>query len=54
MLSQEHREILTLRLLNNMPFKQISLLSGKSEAAVDSLFRRAVKSFKENFENIYF
>lgn len=53
MLSDEQKTILVLRIFNDMPFKQVALLSGKSEAAVDSLFRRAIIAFKNNFEKIY-
>ncbi|MEG0835433.1 MAG: sigma-70 family RNA polymerase sigma factor [Christensenellaceae bacterium] len=53
MLSPDYKQLITLRLLNEMPFKQIVELSGKSEDAVDSMFRRAIKSFKNNFNNIY-
>jgi RNA polymerase sigma-70 factor, ECF subfamily len=54
MLSLEHQQILMMRLFNNMPYKQIAEMSGRSESALDSMFRRAVKAFKENFKNIYF
>lgn len=53
MLSEDQRTILVLRIFNEMPFKQVALLAGKSEDAVDSLFRRAIISFKNNFEKIY-
>lgn len=52
-LDPEYRQILELRLLNDMPFKQMAEISGKSEAALDSMFRRAVKSLKKIFEEIY-
>jgi RNA polymerase sigma-70 factor, ECF subfamily len=54
MLSPEHKQILTLRLFNNMPYKQLATISGKSEAALDSMYRRAIKSFIKNFKEIYF
>lgn len=54
MLKPEYRQILELRLFNNMSFKQLSILSGKSEVALDSMYRRAIKSFKKNFQEIYF
>lgn len=53
LLPEEHRTILTLRLFNEMPFKQLATLVGKSDDAVDSLFRRALKAFINNFEKIY-
>ena len=53
MLSDEQRTIIVLRVFNDMPFKQAAQLAGKSEDAVDSLFRRAIISFKNNFEKIY-
>ncbi len=53
MLSEDQRTILVLRIFNDMPFKQVAILVGKSEDAVDSLFRRAIVSFKNNFEKIY-
>lgn len=53
MLSEDQRTILVLRIFNDMPFKQVALFAGKSEAATDSLFRRAIISFKNNFEKIY-
>lgn len=53
MLTEEQRIILTLRLFNNMPFKQLALLVGKSDDAVDSLYRRSIIAFKNNFIKIY-
>lgn len=53
MLSDEQRTIIVLRVFNDMPFKLVAQLAGKSEDAVDSLFRRAIISFKNNFEKIY-
>ncbi|OPX41880.1 RNA polymerase sigma factor YlaC [Ruminiclostridium hungatei] len=53
MLSDEQRTIIVLRVFNDMPFKLAAQLAGKSEDAVDSLFRRAIISFKNNFEKIY-
>lgn len=53
MLSEDQRTILALRIFNDMSFKQVAQFSGKSESATDSLFRRAIISFKNNFEKIY-
>ena len=53
LLPEEQRTVLTLRLFNDMPFKQVASLAGKSDDAVDSLFRRALRAFKNNFEKIY-
>lgn len=54
LLPEEQRQVLILRIFNGMPFKQLALLVGKSDDAVDSLFRRSIKAFKNNFEKIYF
>lgn len=54
LLPEEQRQVLILRILNGMPFKQLALLIGKSNDAVDSLFRRSIKAFKKNFEKIYY
>lgn len=53
MLSIDHKQILMLRLFNEMPFKQLVEITGKSEDSVDAMFRRAVKAFKNNFNKIY-
>jgi len=53
MLLEEQKMILELRIFNEMPFKQVASLVGKSDDAVDSLFRRSIKAFKNNFEKIY-
>lgn len=53
MLPEEQKTILTLRVFNEMPFKQLAELVGKSDDAVDSLFRRALRAFKNNFKKIY-
>lgn len=52
-LPEEQKTILELRIFNEMPFKQVASLVGKSDDAVDSLFRRSIKTFKNNFEKIY-
>jgi len=53
MLPEEQRTVLVLRIFNDMPFKQLASLVGKSDDAVDSLFRRSIRAFKNNFEKIY-
>jgi len=53
MLCEDHRTIIKLRIFNGMSFKQLVEFTGKSEDSVDSLFRRAIKSFKNQFEKIY-
>ena len=53
LLPEEQCTVLTLRLFNDMPFKQIAALAGKSDDAIDSLFRRALRAFKNNFEKVY-
>jgi len=53
MLPEEQKTVLTLRVFNEMPFKQLAELVGKSDDAVDSLFRRALRAFKNNFKKIY-
>lgn len=52
MLSVDYKDILTLRIFNEMPFKQIVEITQKSEDALDSLFRRALKAFKNNINKI--
>lgn len=54
LLPEEQRQVLILRIFNGMPFKQLALLVGKSDDAVDSFFRRSIKAFKNNFEKIYY
>jgi len=53
MISEDHRNILHLRLLNGMKSKDVAQLIGKNSKAVDSLYYRAIKSLKRNFINIY-
>jgi len=53
MLSVEHRDVMNLR-LNGMSARQISELTQMSEDAVNSMFYRAIKSFKKYFEKIYY
>lgn len=53
MLSRDHQQVIQLR-LNGMTAKQIAEMVGMSEDAVNSMFYRAIKAFKKNFENIYY
>lgn len=53
MLNEDHRNVIQLRKFNNVSVKQVAQLMGKSESAVDSLYRRAIKQFKENFKKNY-
>ncbi|CAB1253398.1 conserved hypothetical protein [Clostridiaceae bacterium BL-3] len=52
MLSQDHKQVIQLR-SNGMTAGQISEMAGISEAAVNSMFYKAVKEFKKNFRDIY-
>lgn len=54
MLSKDHKDILLIRVTNNMKFKQIGELSGVGEDAVRKMFGRAVISFKKNLEELNF
>ena len=49
-LKVEYQSIITLRLYNKASVKQISTLSGDSESAIDSRFRRAIKALGENIK----
>ena len=51
-LSDNHKQVLQLR-FNGMTSRQIAVLTGKSEDAIDSMYRRALKALKKNFEKIY-
>lgn len=53
MLPENQKTILELRIFNEMPFKQVASLVGKSDDAVDSLYYRSIKAFKNNFKKIY-
>lgn len=54
LLSEEYQQIILLRLQNKVPVKIVSQMIGKSEVAIDSLSRRAIKKFRENYIKIYF
>lgn len=50
MLTQDQKNILRLRIWNDMSFKDITKITGKSDAAVDSLYRRALSALKNNYK----
>lgn len=50
--NEDHYNIIVLRILNELPFSQISKLTGESVSALESRFRRALISLKEVIENI--
>ncbi len=52
-LSPDHFQVMQLR-LNGMMAKDVAKLAQMSEDAVNSMFYRAIKAFKENFKNIYY
>jgi RNA polymerase sigma factor (sigma-70 family) len=52
-LSPDHLQVMQLR-LNGMKAKDVAKLAQMSEDAVNSMFYRAIKAFKDNFKNIYY
>lgn len=52
-LSEDHRNVIQLRKFNKVSVKQVAQFMGKSESAVDSLYRRAIIQLKNNFKKIY-
>jgi RNA polymerase sigma factor (sigma-70 family) len=52
MLSDEHRQVMMLR-MNGMTAKQIAEMFGFTVDAVNSMYYRSIKAFKNNFEKIY-
>lgn len=52
-LSLEHQEIIYLRLILGMPYKEISAELGKSVDSLESLFRRAIKALRKTFSDKY-
>ncbi len=52
-LPSEYQQIIKMRLYNKVPVKQISAFTGQSVSAIDSLHRRAIKKYKENYKNFY-
>lgn len=53
LLTPEYQQIIKMRLHNKVPVKQISEFTGMSVSAIDSLYRRAIKKYKEIFKNFY-
>lgn len=53
LLSEDHRNVIQLRKFNKVSVKQVAQFMGKSESAVDSLYRRAITQLKNNFKKIY-
>jgi RNA polymerase sigma factor, sigma-70 family len=52
-LQSDYREILHFRLIKGLKYDAISHLSGKSIDNLESLFRRALKALKKQFDNFY-
>ena len=50
-LSENHKQVIRFK-FNGMSTKDIALLSNKSEEAIDSMYRRALKSLKKIFEKL--
>lgn len=50
LLSQDHQQIIRLRIFNRTPVKVIAALSGENIAAIDSLYRRAIENFKKAYK----
>lgn len=46
-LKSEHREIIILRVWNELSYKEISEITGKSEASCKMMFSRCIKQLKE-------
>ena len=53
MLSPDHMQVMQLR-LNGMSAKDVAMLAQTTEDAVNSMYYRAVKAFKDNFKKIYY
>lgn len=49
-LSKDHQQIISLRIFNRTPVKDIAAFSGKSVAAIDSLYRRAIENFTKAYK----
>jgi len=52
-LTKDQREVIQLRLINGTAVKDIANYSGKSVAAIDSLYRRAITTLRKEFINLY-
>ena len=53
MISEDYKTVIRLRLINGMKAEDVAQLVGKSSTAVNSLFYRAIKALKKNFQEIY-
>lgn len=52
-LQDDYKEIMHFRLIKGLRYNEIADLSGKSVDNLESLFRRALKAFKNAFEKFY-
>lgn len=52
-LKEEYCQVIILRLINKVPVKKVATLTGKTEAAVDSLYRRALNALQKKTKIIY-
>jgi len=50
LLSPQQREVILLRVWEDLPYKEISAISGKSEANCKMLFSRALKKLKSSLD----
>jgi RNA polymerase sigma-70 factor (ECF subfamily) len=46
-LTKEHQEILIMRIWDNLPYKEIALITGKSEANCKVIFSRSIQKLKK-------
>lgn len=53
MLKPDYQQIIQMRLFNKVPVKQVAILIGRTEDSIDALYRRALKKYKDFFEQIY-
>lgn len=51
-LGDEHKEIITLRFINDMSTKEIAEIVGKSDDAVRQILSRATKILREHFDKL--
>ena len=49
----EYQQVIQMRLYNRTPVKEVAKMTGKSEAAIDSLFRRAIKKLQDIYIQNY-
>ena len=52
-LKPDYQQIIQMRLINKVPVKQVAILTGRTEDSIDALYRRALKKYKENYEQLY-